>query len=61
MSTRQANAFNWLALNIGSGVHTLDVKAELTQEATDRAVAEAVIGNRTVIVEPTKLANDATI
>lgn len=61
LSTRAANAFNWLALNVGAGVHSLIVWAELTEEATDRAIAEAVVGKRTMIVEPTKLANDATI
>ncbi|HVL32645.1 MAG TPA: hypothetical protein VM600_03585 [Actinomycetota bacterium] len=60
-STRHANAFNWLKLDVGSGIHTIEVKGELTAEATDRAVAEAVIGNRSLIVEPTKLPNDATV
>lgn len=59
--TRAANAFNWLALNVGNGIHTITVKAELTEEATNNAVAEAAVGKRTLIVEPTKLANDATI
>lgn len=61
LSTRAANGFNWLALNVGSGVHSLVVWAELTEQATSRAVAEALVGKRTMIVEPTKLANDATI
>lgn len=52
--TRQANGFNWMALNVGHGVHTIEVKATLTEEATNNATAEAVVGNRTLIVEPTK-------
>jgi hypothetical protein len=61
LKTREANAFNWLALNVGSGIHTITVWAEFTTEATDKAVAEAVVGKRTMIVDPTKLANDASI
>lgn len=61
LKTRTANAFNWVALNTGSGVHTLEVKAHFTEEATDNAVAQAVIGKRTFVAEPTKLANDATV
>jgi hypothetical protein len=59
--TRAANAFNWLAMNVGNGIHTITVKAELTEEATSNAVAEAAVGKRTLIIEPTKLANDASI
>ena len=59
--TRAANGFNWLALNVGNGVHTIEVKATLDEEATSGAQAEAVIGNRTLIVEPTKAANDEVV
>lgn len=61
LATRTANAFNWARLNVGSGVHTIVVKGTLTEEATQNAVAEAAIGKRTFIAEPTKLANDAVI
>jgi len=37
------------------------VKATLTESTTGDATAEALIGNRSLIVEPTKLANDASI
>jgi hypothetical protein len=61
MATRQANAFNWLALDVGSAVHDIQVKAELVTAATQRAMATGVIGNRTLIVEPTMAANDETV
>lgn len=61
IDTKNANAFNWLRLNVGAGVHTIVVKATLLQETQGDATAQAVIGNRSLIVEPAKLANDATI
>lgn len=59
--TKSANAFNWVRLNAGSGMHTLAVKATLTTSADAGSSAQAVIGNRTLVIEPTKLANDAVI
>ena len=62
IKTREANAFNWLRLNLGAGTHTIVVMAELTKtESSDQAHAEAAVGKRTLIVQPAKLANDATI
>jgi hypothetical protein len=61
IKTKTSNAFNWLRLNMQSGVHTIVVKATLTTTVTGDASAEALIGNRSLIVEPAKLANDATI
>jgi hypothetical protein len=46
---------------MGAGIHRIEVKATLTESATADATAEAVIGNRSLIVEPSKLANDASI
>ena len=60
--TRQANGFNWLALDTGfvydnpaNGQNILDIVvwAEFTETTTNRADAEALIGHRTLIVEPT--------
>lgn len=59
--TKAANAFNWLYLNVGRGVHKIEVVATLSERVEGTALAEAVIGNRTLVVEPTKLANDATV
>ena len=58
LRTRSANGFNWMALNVGSATHLIEVKAELTTSQTQRASAIAVVGNRTLIVEPTKATND---
>jgi hypothetical protein len=59
--TREANAFNWVALNVGNGIHLIEVKGELTKEATTNATAEAAVGNRTVVVEPTHAAHNETL
>lgn len=60
--TRMANAFNWMALDVGSATHTIEVKGRLTQEATEnKAEAQVVVGDRTLIVEPTKSANDEQV
>lgn len=70
--TKNANGFNWLLLNAGSGIHTIRVMANLTASPelganctedtlAGETCAKAFVGNRTLIVEPAKLANDATI
>jgi hypothetical protein len=60
-TTKETNAFNWMKLNVGSGTHTVAVKATLTETVTNsKDMAEAVVGNRTLIVEPTHLPPDAT-
>lgn len=65
LKTRSAHSFNWIALNLGSGEHDIVVKALLTEETTTAgagsAVADAVIGKRTLVAEPTKMANDIVI
>lgn len=62
---RHANAFNWAKLNLGSGPHSIEVfaemEAEITQVGPGGAFADAAVGKRTLVVEPTKLANDAVI
>lgn len=59
--TRQANAFSWMALNTGAGTHTVEVVGRLTQETTGDATATLAIGNRTLIIEPTKAANNEAV
>lgn len=65
MRDRHANGFNWAKLNLGSGPHSIEVFAELeakiTQTGPGGAFADAAVGKRTLVVEPTKLANDAVI
>jgi hypothetical protein len=59
--TKSAHGFNWVQMNLGSGIHSIVIKATLTTSTSGSATAEATIGNRTLIVEPTKMANDAVI
>ncbi len=72
--TKSANDFNWVRLNAGSGTHTVKVWAEFipadpndTQNVpgstanTNGSTAQGFVGNRTLIIEPTKLANNAVI
>lgn len=62
LATKSAHAFHWVALNVGSGLHKVEVHAELTEITNDDdAFADAVIGKRTLVVEPTKLANDVSL
>jgi hypothetical protein len=66
-NTKQANSFAWYALNVGNGPHTLNVYAELTATATGDTTgstftfttpaASAMIGQRTLSVEPVNLMN----
>lgn len=64
LETRTANAFQWVALNVGNGVHFIQVFADLSQEVSGQNVnmdqAQAVIGKRTLVVDPTKAAHDET-
>jgi hypothetical protein len=64
IDTRTANAFNWLALNVGTtyggtadNVHKIDLVATWNTNATAGAIAEAVVGNRTLVLEPVKAWN----
>lgn len=61
LQTRTANSFQWVSLNLGSGDHTFVVKSTLTETGTNKGVAQAAIGKRTLTVEPVKLANNAVI
>jgi hypothetical protein len=71
IDTKTANAFNWVQLNMQNGIWYVRLMADLTESTscptTDpptpptTTCAEAEIGNRTLIVEPAKLANDISI
>lgn len=62
LDTKSANAFNWVRLNAGSGSHVLKVFGEFTTTAVGTGSnAKAYVGNRSLVIEPTKLANDAVI
>ena len=61
VKTREANGFNWLRLQAGSGIHLVELKAEFLTESTSNASALAAVGNRTLIVEPTKAAHNEEV
>lgn len=64
LETKHANAFNWAELDVGSGVHNVTVKAQLeghAQADDGEAHAKALIGKRTLVIEPVKMANDAEV
>lgn len=61
LRTRAAHAFNWIALNVPSGVHDIAIKSQLEVTVTGVGNAEALVGKRTLVVEPIKLPHDATL
>lgn len=62
LDTRSANGFNWVTLDVGNGEHELELKGRLDVNVDDsNAEARAIVGPRTMIVEPVKLPNDAEI
>lgn len=61
IATKSANAFNWVRLNVGSGLHTIVLHGELTHSFSPGSSASAFVGNRSMIGLPGKFANDATV
>ena len=63
LATRTANAFNWVLPDVGGGSvpHTVVLKAELSGDTVGMATSQAGIGHRTMIVEPTHMAEGATV
>ena len=67
--TSGAYTFNWFKLNLGHGIHTIEVKAELIATASalapgggpDSASTQVIIGKRTLSAMPLKVANDETL
>jgi hypothetical protein len=57
-ATKSANAFNWVAMNVGSGVHTIKLHAMLTHDETGTATDSMVVGNRTLVVNTTQTAQN---
>lgn len=53
LATKSANAFNWVAFDVGSGTHHIVVKADITSENTEGELAAGAIGSRTLLVETT--------
>lgn len=50
-----SNAFNWVKLNVGAGLHTVEVKARLDAFTGVGANATAAVRRRTIIIEPTHM------
>ena len=59
--TMSANAFNWFAFDLGSGVHHVAVKATIEAGNTEGSFAQGGIGKRTVVVEPTRFPTGASL
>jgi hypothetical protein len=53
--TLSSNAFNWVKLDIGSGLHEVTVHADFEVATTGTIEAEAQIGKRTLLLEPTHM------
>jgi hypothetical protein len=57
--TTRANAFNWIALDVGYGKHTVEVKADLTtfgdSQSFDTNAVWGIVGKRTLVIEPVHL------
>ena len=60
-TSKAANGFNWTGLNMGNGIHKIEVLAELTETATNPNTADAAIGKRTLTISPTHMAPDETL
>lgn len=61
IETKTANTFTWVRLNMGSGPHTIVLKADLSHFATTGSTASAYVGNRSMVGIPGKFANDISI
>ena len=68
LDTRESSAFSWMALNVGTNypgtdnnTHLVELVATWTTNATAGAVAKAIVGNRTLILEPVKAAVRETV
>lgn len=55
IETRAANGFNWVAENMGNGIHDIVVKARFERESTEGSEAHAGVVGRTLVIEPTHM------
>lgn len=60
-STKGSHGFNWIRLEVPSGIHDITLKGRLHQETVGDATAEVAVGNRTLTVEPVRLPVGATV
>ena len=68
LDTRTANAFSWLALNVGTeyggtqnNIHKIELLARFETQTVGNAIARAAVGNRTLVLEPVKAAVDERV
>ncbi len=61
LRSRHANAFQWTAIDVGSGDHELAVMAQLEGQASETGFAKAAIGKRSMTADSVKLANDVSL
>jgi hypothetical protein len=73
LDTKTANSFTWVLQNAGSGIHVYTVKATLDEDAPcsgepgtgaldpEETCGDALIGNRMLVIQPEKFANDASV
>lgn len=68
LNTRTANSFEWLALNVGTeyggtqnNIHKIELWARFETETLGEALAQAAVGNRTLVLEPVKSAVDEQV
>lgn len=61
LDTTDANGFSWMAMNVGAGIHTVTVKASLTETNVNKATTEVAIGKRTLTISPTHAAVNETV
>lgn len=51
--TSQSSGFNWVAMNVGAGIHVITVKAHFTNTSTAKASSQGVINKRSLTAEVT--------
>jgi hypothetical protein len=61
IATKTSHSFEWIRLNAGSGTHFIKIHADFTTAATSKATATAQVGNRILVVDPQRYANNASI
>jgi hypothetical protein len=52
-TTETANAFNWIAPNVGNGIHNIAVKASFENSNSGDAMSHGVISRRSLVVNTT--------
>lgn len=55
--TMTANAFNWPVVDLGSGIHTIQVMAQIEAANTEGSFAQGAVAKRTLTVETVQFPN----